>query len=92
VNTTGGDSSLAKLAISGHHAFCSVLSGTLSHNGTTVTAFPTGTFPAGACNFSFTNRSVPGLSGDASGTWTLCIVDTDAFGDTGVLNTWAVHD
>jgi len=26
------------------------------------------------------------------GIWTLCIVDTDAFGDTGVLNTWAVHD
>jgi subtilisin-like proprotein convertase family protein len=92
VNTTGGDSSLAKLAISGHHAFCSVLSGTLSHNGTTVTAFPTGTFPSGACDFSLTNRGVPGLSGDSSGTWTLCITDNDAFGDTGTLNSWGVHN
>jgi subtilisin-like proprotein convertase family protein len=94
VTTTGPgtDSSLAKLDISGRHDFCSILRGTLAHNGTTVTAFPTGTFPAGACNFSFTNRAVPGLSGDAGGTWTICIVDTDAFGDTGVLNTWAVHN
>ena len=94
VTTTGAgtDSSVAKLDISGRHDFCSILRGTLAHNGTTVTAFPTGTFPSGACNFSFTNRSVPGLSGDAGGTWTLCIVDTDAFGDTGTLNTWVVHD
>ncbi|HET7506365.1 MAG TPA: proprotein convertase P-domain-containing protein [Kofleriaceae bacterium] len=91
-STPGSDSSVAKLDISGRHDFCSILRGTLAHNGTTVAAFPTGTFPSGACNFSFTNRAVPGLSGDASGTWTLCIVDTDAFGDTGVLNSWAVHD
>ncbi len=57
-----------------------------------MTAFLTGTFPVSPCTFSFTNRSVPGLSGDSSGTWTLCIVDTDAFGDTGTLNTWSVHD
>jgi subtilisin-like proprotein convertase family protein len=92
VATAGGDSSVAKLDISGRHDFCSILRGTLAHNGVTVAAFPTGTFPSGACNFSFTNRAVPGLSGDSSGTWTLCIVDTDAFGDTGTLNTWAVHD
>jgi subtilisin-like proprotein convertase family protein len=92
VATTGGDSSVAKLDISGSHAFCSILRGTLAHNGTTVTAFPTATFAANACTFSFTNRSTPGISGDSAGTWTLCIVDTDAFGDTGVLNTWAVHD
>jgi subtilisin-like proprotein convertase family protein len=92
VATTGGDSSVAKLDISGRHDFCSTLRGTLAHNGTNVTAFPTATFAAGACTFSFTNPSVPGLSGDSSGTWTLCIVDTDAFGDTGALNTWAVHD
>ncbi|HEU4734318.1 MAG TPA: proprotein convertase P-domain-containing protein [Kofleriaceae bacterium] len=91
-STPGSDSSLAKLDISGRHDFCSILRGTLAHNGTTVTAFPTGTFPSGACNFSFTNRAVPGLTGDASGTWTFCIIDTDAFGDTGVLNSWAVHD
>jgi subtilisin-like proprotein convertase family protein len=92
VATTGGDSAVAKLDISGTHTFCSSLRGTLAHNGTTVAAFPTATFPKGACTFSFTNRSVPGLSGDSSGTWTFCIVDTDAFNDTGTLNTWSVHD
>jgi subtilisin-like proprotein convertase family protein len=92
VATTGGDASLAKLDISGSHDFRSSLRGTLAHNGTTVAAFPTDTFPDGPGTFSFTNRSEPGFSGDASGTWTLCIVDTDAFGDTGVLNTWSVHN
>jgi subtilisin-like proprotein convertase family protein len=92
VTTTGGDSAAAKLNISGSHDFCSILRGTLLHNGTTVEAFPTGTFPAGPCDFSFTNRTVRGLSGNSSGTWTLCIIDTDGFGDTGVLNSWAVHD
>jgi subtilisin-like proprotein convertase family protein len=91
-STPSSDSSLAKLNISGRHDFCSILRGTLAHNGTTVAAFPTGTFPTGPCNFSFTNRAVSGLSGDASGTWTFCIVDTDAFGDTGTLNTWSVHN
>jgi subtilisin-like proprotein convertase family protein len=92
VPTTGGESSLAKLDISGHHDFCSVLSGTLSHNGATVTAFPIGTFPAGVCDFSLASSAVSGLSGDSSGTWTFCIRDNDGFGDTGVLNTWAVHN
>jgi subtilisin-like proprotein convertase family protein len=92
VPTTGGDSSLAKLAISGHHDFCAVLRGTLTHNGVTVQAFPTDTFPADVCDFSLASLGVPGLSGSSSGTWTLCITDTDAFGDTGVLNTWAVHN
>jgi len=94
VDTSGGDSSVAKLDIAGRHDFCSILRGTLSHNGVTVTAFPTRTFPTGPCNFSFTNRAVGnlGLSGDSAGPWTLCIVDTDAFGDTGTLNTWSVHD
>jgi len=88
VTTTGGDSAVAKLDISGRHDFRSILRGTLAHNGTTVAAFPTGTFPTGSGTFSFTNRAVAGLSGDSSGTWTLCVVDTDAFGDTGVLSTW----
>jgi len=90
--TTGADASLAQLDISGRHDFCSILRGTLAHNGTTVAAFPTGTFPSGACTFSFANRPEPGFAGDASGTWTFCIVDTDAFGDTGTLNTWSVHN
>ena len=93
VATTGGDSSAAKLDVAGRHDFCSVLSGTLAHNSVTVTAFPAGTFATnGPCNFSFTNRAVPGLSGDSAGTWTLCIRDNDAFGDTGTLNTWSVHN
>jgi len=92
VSTTGGDSSVAKLDISGSHDYRSVLRGTLTHNSVMVDAFPTGTFPSGSGTFSFTNRPVPGLSGDSSGTWTLCITDTDAFGDTGVINTWSVHD
>jgi subtilisin-like proprotein convertase family protein len=92
VATAGGDSAVAKLDIAGNHTFRSILRGTLAHNGVTVAAFPVATFPTGSGAFSFTNRSVPGLSGDSAGTWTLCIVDTDAFGDTGVLNTWSVHD
>jgi subtilisin-like proprotein convertase family protein len=92
VTTVGGDSSVAKLDIAGSHGFRSVLRGTLAHNGTTIAAFPINTFPTGSGAFSFTNRSVPGFTGDSSGTWTLCIVDTDAFGDVGVLNSWSVHD
>jgi subtilisin-like proprotein convertase family protein len=92
VSTTGGNSALAKFDISGHHSFCSVLSGTLAHNGTTVTAFPASTFPTGACNFSLSSRAVAGFSGDAGGTWTFCIRDDDGFGDTGTLDTWAVHN
>lgn len=92
VSTTGGDSSLAKLSIAGRHDFCSVLSGTLAHGGVTATAFPTGTFANGACNFTLTNRAVAGFSGDASGTWTFCLRDTDAFGDTGTLTSWSVHN
>jgi len=92
VATSGGNSAQAKLDIAGRHDFRSILRGTLAHNGVTVTAFPTGTFPSGSGNFSFTNRPVPGLSGDSAGTWTFCIIDTDGFGDTGVLNTWSVHD
>ena len=89
---TTGDSAVAKLDIAGSHAFRSIVRGTLAHNGVTVTAFPVATFPTGSGAFSFANRAIAGLTGDAAGTWTLCIIDTDAFGDTGVLNTWSVHD
>jgi len=90
--TSTGDAAVAKLDISGRHDFRSILRGTLAHNGTTVAAFPTATFPTGSGTFSFANRAIAGLSGDASGTWTFCIVDTDAFGDTGTLTSWSVHD
>ena len=92
VPTMGGDSSVAMLDIFGNHDYRAILRGTLTHNGTTVEAFPTSTFSAGPGTFSFTNRVVRGLSGDSSGTWQLCIVDTDGFGDTGVLTAWSVHD
>jgi subtilisin-like proprotein convertase family protein len=91
VPTTGGDPSLASLNLSGRHDFCASLSGTLTHNGVTVTAFPVGAFPFALCTFNVTG-SVPGMSGDTAGTWTLCITDNDAFGDTGVLNSWSVHN
>jgi subtilisin-like proprotein convertase family protein len=93
VATTGGDSAAAKLDFSGSHSFCSVLRGTLAHNGKTVTAFGTGALNVnGPCTFNVTKLVVPGLTGDSSGTWTFCVIDTDAHGDTGVINTWAVHD
>jgi subtilisin-like proprotein convertase family protein len=90
--TQAGDASLAKLDLSGRHDFRSALRGTLAHNGVTVSAFPTGTFPSGSGPYSFINRAVAGFTGSATGTWTLCIVDTDAFGDTGALDSWSVHN
>jgi len=90
--TGSGDGSGALLSIAGQHDWRSILRGTLAHNGTTVDAFPAGTFPSQPGAFSFTDRAVAGLAGSAAGEWTLCIVDTDAFGDTGVLNSWSVHN
>ncbi len=93
VTVTGtGSSADAKLSVAGTHAYRSILRGTLAHNGTTVAAFPVGTFATGSGAFSLTNRAVAGISGDPAGVWTLCIVDTDAFGDTGVLSSWSVHN
>ncbi len=90
--TPGGDSSMSKLDIFGSHDENSILRGTLTHNSTTVEAFPTGTLPTGPGTFSFINRAVRGLSNDSSGTWRLCIFDADMLGHTGVLTTWSVHD
>jgi Zn-dependent metalloprotease/subtilisin-like proprotein convertase family protein len=87
-----GESSAAKLDISGTHDWRSILRGTLEHNGTVVEAFPTGTFPSQAGGFEFADRAVAGIEGNAEGDWTLCIIDTDGFGDTGVLAHWAVHE
>jgi subtilisin-like proprotein convertase family protein len=89
---TAGDSSLAQLDIFGRHDFRSSLRGTLTHSNVLVEAFPVNTFPGGIGTFNFTNHAVPGALGDSSGNWTLCIVDTDGFGDTGVLSAWSVHD
>jgi Zn-dependent metalloprotease len=90
--TGTGNAADAKLDIAGNHAYRASLRGTLAHNGVTVAAFPTGTFGNGSGNFSFTARAVAGLSGSATGNWTLCIVDTDAYGDTGALASWGVHN
>jgi Zn-dependent metalloprotease/subtilisin-like proprotein convertase family protein len=87
-----GDAAGVKLDIAGTHSWRSVLRGTLAHNGTTVAAFPINTFPSNTGPFSFTARAVDGFSGTASGVWTLCLVDTDAFGDSGRLTTWSVHN
>ncbi len=92
VSSAGGLAAAAKLDVTGRHDYRSSLRATLSHGGATVTAFATGTFADEAGAFSLAGRPIAGLSGDAAGDWTLCLVDTDAFGDTGVLSTWAVHD
>jgi Zn-dependent metalloprotease len=90
--TGTGNAADVKLDIAGRHDYRSSLRGTLAHNGVTVAAFPTGTFGNGAGNYSFTARAVSGLSGSATGDWTLCIIDTDAYGDTGALASWSVHN
>ena len=87
-----GDAAAAKLDVSGTHDWRSVLRGTLEHNGTVVDAFPVGTFSSQAGGFEFTDRAVAGLSGSADGPWTLCIIDSDGYGDTGVLSHWKVHE
>ncbi|HVO29406.1 MAG TPA: proprotein convertase P-domain-containing protein [bacterium] len=93
LNVTGtGNASDAKVDLSGRHDYRSILKGTLTHNGQTGTVFNTGTFPAGAGTFSLTGQAVAGFTGSATGTWQLCITDTDAYGDTGTLNTWSVHN
>ena len=86
------DASVAKLDIAGIHDFRSILKGTLAHGGVTVEAFPVGTFSTGQGSFSLQNRAVAGFSGSSAGDWTFCLVDTDAFGDTGTLQSWSVHN
>lgn len=87
-----GDAAEATLYVSGVHDYRSILRATLSHGGVTQEAFPVGTFADGAGSFSLSARAVAGFSGSASGTWTLCLVDTDAYGDTGTLAGWGVSN
>jgi subtilisin-like proprotein convertase family protein len=91
-SANAGNASDAKLDLRGRHDHRSSLRGTLAHNGTTVPAFSIGTFATASRPFGFANRAVPGFRGAAAGAWTLCIIDADAFGDTGTLRSWAVHD
>jgi len=90
--TQTGDASQAKLDIAGKHDFRYSLRGTVQHNGITVDAFPIGTFDFFDGAFGFQNRPVVGFMGDAKGTWTFCLIDTDGYGDTGALDTWSIHD
>lgn len=87
-----GDASLAQIDLAGTHDWRSSLRGTLEHNGMTVEVFAAGKFDSRSGSFSLTNEPVSGFTGDASGDWTLCIIDTDAYNDTGVLQTWSVHN
>jgi len=92
VTVTGtGNAADVLLDVNGTHSWRSILRATLAHNGVTNAAFPVSTFPASSGTFSFTNRAVAGFTGDATGVWTLCIIDTDAYNDTGSLASWAVH-
>lgn len=90
--TGEGNAADVKLDLAGSHTWRSILRGTLSHGGVTVAAFPVSTFASNTGSFTLSSRAVAGLSGTASGTWQLCIVDTDAYGDTGTLQSWAVHN
>lgn len=87
-----GDAASTKLDIDGTHTWRSALRATLTHNGVTVPAFPVLTLPANTGTFSLHDRPVPGLSGDVNGLWTLCVIDSDAFNDVGILASWSVHD
>lgn len=93
VTVTGsGDAADVKLSLEGEHDWRSILRGTLEHDGAVVEAFATGTFPRQGGSFSLTDQPISGFSGGAAGTWTLCIYDTDAYGDTGVLQSWSVGE
>ena len=87
-----GDAADVRLDLSGTHTWRSILRATLSHDGVTREAFAVGTFDDGAGSFSLSDVPVDGFDGSASGTWTLCIEDTDDYGDSGTLDYWRVHD
>jgi len=90
--TAAGNASDVKLDLGGTHTYRSVLKATLAHSGVTATAFATRTFPSSSGTFTLAGRAIAGFSGSATGVWTLCITDTDAFGDSGALSSFAVHN
>lgn len=85
-----GNAADVRLDLAGQHSYGASLRGTLQHNGQMIDAFPAGTFAAGA--FTLSAQPVAGFTGSATGEWILCVIDVDAFGDTGTLDTWSVHD
>ncbi len=98
--TAPGSAAHVKLELTAQHDFGAGLKATLSHervvNGMTeqktVDALPTGTFSPGRGVWRLGARSVRGFEGAAAGKWTLCLIDSDGFGDTGALRSWSVHD
>jgi Zn-dependent metalloprotease/subtilisin-like proprotein convertase family protein len=90
--TADGDAADVQVDLVGQHAWRSILRATLEHGGIVATVFSTGTFPSQSGEFRLEDHAVAGFAGSAAGEWTLCIEDTDAFGDTGVLQSWAVHN
>lgn len=93
VTVTGsGNASDVKLDLTGTHTYRSVLKATLAHNGVTATAFATRTFASSSGTFSLASKAIAGFTGSAAGTWTLCVTDTDAYGDSGTLKSFSVHD
>ena len=87
-----GNASDVKLSLSGTHTYRSVLKATLAHGGVTATAFATKSFPSSSGTFTVSNKAIAGFTGSATGPWTLCVTDTDAFGDSGALNSFSVHN
>lgn len=87
-----GDAASVRFSLEARHDFGAVLRATLSHGGVTAPALATNTFAPRPGHFALGARPVPGFSGDAAGTWTLCLEDADGFGDTGLLTSWSVHD
>lgn len=95
-----GSAANVKLELVAQHDFGAGLKATLTHervvNGMvekkTVDAFPTATFSPGRGVWRLRARAIAGFEGAAAGKWTLCLSDSDGFGDTGVLRSWSVHD
>jgi subtilisin-like proprotein convertase family protein len=85
------EASAVTLELVARHDFGAALKASLAHNGVSVPAFPTGTFAAGRGVWRLGPRRIPGFTGAAAGTWTLCLEDADGFGDTGDLRSWAVR-
>ncbi|MFP2933394.1 thrombospondin type 3 repeat-containing protein [Pyxidicoccus sp. 3LG] len=86
-----GAASLARFSISGQHRDGRYLSGTVTHNGTTVVAFPAGTFNTAASGFfQASNLPLSMPPGAAAGTWTLCITDSNLSGYSGGIGSWGV--
>jgi hypothetical protein len=80
------------LDLAGTHSYGAALRGTLEHNGQLIDAFPAGTFAAASGAYTLAAQPVAGFTGSATGEWILCVIDSDAFGDTGTFDTWSVHD